>query len=146
VIAVDTNLLVYAHRRDSVWHAAAAGVVRELAEAPRPWAIPWPVLHEFLAIVTHPRIYDPPSTLAAACQQIELWLQSPALVLLGEGPGYWALLTGVLNDGRVTGARVHDARIAALCEEHGVSELLSADRDFSRVTRLSLRNPLRLEP
>ena len=56
MIALDTNLLVYAHRRDSEWHAEATAAVRELAEGPAPWAIPWPCLHEFLAIVTHPRI------------------------------------------------------------------------------------------
>lgn len=143
MIAVDTNILVYAHRRDSVWHAAGARVLLELAEAPRPWAIAWPSIHEFLAIVTHPRIYDPPSTLAAACAQVGFWLQSPSLVLLGEGPDYWRVLADLLNAGQVTGGRVHDAHIAALCEEHSVSELLTADRDFSRFPRLSLRNPLR---
>jgi toxin-antitoxin system PIN domain toxin len=142
VIAVDTNLLVYAHRRDSVWHTAAAGVLRELAEGARPWAIPWPAVHEFLAVVTHPRIYDPPSTLAGACAQIELWVLSPSLVLLNEGPQYWRVLAGLLNDGQVTGARVHDAHVAALCAEHGIAELWTADRDFSRFPSLPLRNPL----
>jgi predicted nucleic acid-binding protein len=66
VIAVDTNLLVYAHRKDSQWHAAAASVVRSLAEGSAPWAIAWPCLHEFLAIVTHPRIYAPPTPNPAA--------------------------------------------------------------------------------
>ena len=47
VIALDTNLLVYAHRRDSVWHAKSHATIRELAEGRAPWAIPWPCLHEF---------------------------------------------------------------------------------------------------
>ena len=59
MIAVDTNVLVYAHRRDSEWHKPAESVVRALAEGHAPWAIPWPCLHEFLAIATHPAIYDP---------------------------------------------------------------------------------------
>ena len=59
MIAVDTNLLVYAHREDSPWHDAAYARIAELAESRAPWAIPWPCLHEFLAIVTHPRIYAP---------------------------------------------------------------------------------------
>ena len=62
MIAVDTNLLVYAHREDSPWHDAAYGSIVELAEGRGPWAIPWPCLHEFLAIVTHPKIYAPPTS------------------------------------------------------------------------------------
>src|SRR5205823_1711276 len=69
MIAVDTNILVYAHREDSQWHDAACALVAELAEGRAPWAIPWPCLHEFLAIVTHPRIYAPPTPLAAAMDQ-----------------------------------------------------------------------------
>jgi predicted nucleic acid-binding protein len=66
VIAVDTNIPVYAHRRDSSWHPAAAAVIRGLTESTAAWAVPWPCIHEFLAIVTHPRIYQPPSTLEQA--------------------------------------------------------------------------------
>lgn len=66
MIAVDTNLLVYAHREDSQWHASAFGRLAELAEGRSAWAIPWPCLHEFLANVTHPRIYAPPTPLTAA--------------------------------------------------------------------------------
>ena len=84
MIGVDTNLLVYAHRRDSEWHVPAARVLRQLAEGRNPWAIPWPCLHEFLAVVTHPRIYTPPSTMRAALDQAHAWLRSPSLVLIGE--------------------------------------------------------------
>jgi predicted nucleic acid-binding protein len=55
VIAVDTNILVYAHRRDSEFHPAAAAKVRELTSGRAPWALPWPCLHEFFSIVTHLR-------------------------------------------------------------------------------------------
>lgn len=142
MIAVDTNLLVYAHRRDSQWHAAAAPALRELAEGSAPWAIPWPCLHEFLAIVTHPRIYAPPTPPTAATTQVEAWLASPTLVLLSEGPGYWEVLDGVLKASKVAGGPVHDARVAALCLHHRVSELWTADRDFSRFSGLTVRNPL----
>jgi len=56
VIAVDTNILVYVHRKDSAWHARAYARLSKLAEGRAAWAIPWPCLHEFLAIVTHPQI------------------------------------------------------------------------------------------
>ena len=56
MIAIDTNLLVYAHREDSGFHALASAAVDALVNAGEPWALPWPCVHEFIAIVTHPRI------------------------------------------------------------------------------------------
>ena len=143
MIAVDTNILVYAHRRDADFHAAAAQRVKTIAEGRSAWAIPWPCLYEFFVITTHPRIYSPPSTPGEAISQIEAWLASPTLTLLSETPGYWDTLKESLATGKVTGPMVHDARIAALCAAHGVRELWSADRDFGRFSSwLSVRNPL----
>ena len=142
VIALDTNLLVYAHRADSPWHAVAAERVRELAVGRGAWAIPWPCLHEFLAIVTHPRIYDPPTPLAKALDQVSAWLESPTLVLLAEGHDHWEVLRRLSSTGKIVGPQVHDARVAALCLAHGISELWSADRDFGRFHDLPVRNPL----
>jgi toxin-antitoxin system PIN domain toxin len=142
VIALDTNLLVYAHREDSPWHTMAAACVAALAEGRAGWALPWPCLHEFLAIVTHSRIYNPPTPLARALDQIDAWLESPSVVLLGEEHTYWATLRPLVIAGRATGPLVHDARVAALCRLHGVSELWTADRDFSRFPDLRVRNPL----
>jgi len=142
VIGVDTNILIYAHREDSPFHAAASRCVATLAEGHATWGIPWPCVHEFLAIVTHPRIYVPPTPLARAVDQIEAWLESPTLALLGESPTHWASLRAMLTAGSIVGARVHDARVAALCRDHGVHELWSADRDFSRFAGLTTVNPL----
>jgi toxin-antitoxin system PIN domain toxin len=142
MIAVDTNILVHAHRADSAWHAPAAKSVASLANGTATWAIPWPCLHEFLAVVTHPRIFAPPTPLAEACDQVEAWLESPSLTLLGESSQCWRTLRDLVTRGRVAGPMVHDARIAVLCLEHGVGELWSADRDFSRFAGLTTRNPL----
>jgi toxin-antitoxin system PIN domain toxin len=142
MIAVDTNLLVYAHRSDSRWHGAAKQRIRELAEGCELWAIPWPCIHEFLAVITHPRIFVPPTTLTTAIGQIELWRQSPSIVLLSEREGYWESLSAILKEGQVLGPQVHDARIAALCIHHRVQELWTVDRDFSRFPGLKVRNPL----
>ena len=142
MIALDTNVLVYAHRRDSAWHERAAGCVRGLAEDRAPWAIPWPCVCEFIAIVTHTRIYSRPSTLTKAVRQVDAWLESPSVVLLAESGEHWPHLRRTLKSSRVAGARVHDARVAALCEAHGVSELWTADRDFSRFASIRTRNPL----
>lgn len=142
MIAVDTNILVYAHRRDSQWHEAASSCVREMAEGAASWAVPAACLHEFLAIVTHERIFSPPTPLARALDQVAAWLESPVLLVLAESGGYWEVLARVLERSKTVGPRVHDARIAALCIHYGVRELLSADRDFSRFTELKTRNPL----
>lgn len=142
MIAVDTNILVHSHRSDSEWHDPALARVRELAEGRARWALPWPCVHEFLAIVTHPRIWGPPTPLPAAIDQVDAWLESPTLVLLAESPGYWTELRVLLAAGRIQGPRVHDARIAALCLSHGVRELWTADRDFSRFGSFRTVNPL----
>jgi toxin-antitoxin system PIN domain toxin len=142
VIAVDTNLLVYAHREDSSWHEAAYGKVAGLAEGRAPWAIPWPCVHEFIAIVTHPRIYSPPTPLTAAIDQVEAWMDSPSLVLLAETEGYWPEFRSALEQGHIAGPQVHDARVAAICRDHGVRELWTVDRDFGRFPTLAVRNPL----
>jgi hypothetical protein len=146
MIAVDTNLLVYAHRADSAWYESAAATVRDLAEGRAAWAIPWPCVHEFLAIVTHPRIYDPPTPLAKALDQVDAWLESPSLALLAEGHDHWQVLRELVRKGKVVGPQVHDARVAALCAAHGVRELWTADRDFGRFRGLTVRNPLLDEP
>jgi hypothetical protein len=142
LIAVDSNILIYAHREDSPFHPAAATRLAQLAESPATWAIPWPCVHEFLAITTHPRIYAPPTPLAKALDQIDAWLQSPTLVLLTESGSHWPVMRDLLVAGRIAGPQVHDARIAALCRQHGVRELWSADRDFGRLPGFAVTNPL----
>lgn len=142
MIAVDTNILVHAHRRDSQWHEPAKECMRQLAESAAAWAIPWACIHEFLAVVTRERVFVPPTPLAKALEQVESWLESPSLVLLSESAGYAELLAAVLGRAKTTGSKIHDARVAAICLHHGVRELLTADRDFSRFHGLKVRNPL----
>jgi hypothetical protein len=140
MIAVDTNILVYAHRVDSPWHGAALACLPELARGP--WAIPWPCIHEFVAIVTHPRVFAPPTPLDDALEAVTGLLASPTLRLLSELEGYWETLHEILRRSHVGGPRVHDARIAALCVQHGIDELWTADRDFSKFPGVVTRNPL----
>jgi hypothetical protein len=142
VIGVDTNILIYAHRFDSPFNQVAFERLTELANGAAAWGIPWPCLHEFLAIVTHPRIFSPPTSLERALGQIDIWLESPSLALLTESPTHWSTLRALLVESSVIGPRVHDARIMALCRQHGVRELWSADRDFSRFAGVTVVNPL----
>ncbi|HEV3183529.1 MAG TPA: TA system VapC family ribonuclease toxin [Xanthobacteraceae bacterium] len=142
MIGVDTNILIYAHRFDSPFNQVAFERLTELANGAAAWGIPWPCLHEFLAIVTHPRIFSPPTSLERALSQIDIWLESPSLALLTESPTHWSTLRALLVESSVIGPRVHDARIMALCRQHGVRELWSADRDFSRFAGVTVVNPL----
>lgn len=142
MIAVDTNLLVYAHRDDSPHHERASALLRDLAASSATWAVPWPCVHEFLAVVTHPRIYAPPSPAATALEAMEAIASLPNVRLLPETPGHLPELRRLVESGDGVGPRVHDARIAAICLAHGVSELWSADRDFSWFPALRTVNPL----
>ena len=142
MIAVDSNILIYAHRTDSPFYKTASNCVRELAEGRTAWAVAWPCLHEFYGVVTHPNRYKPPSTPAEATWQVSRWIGSPTLRVIGETQSHWAVLEDLLVRSDIKGAVVHDARIAAICLQHGVREFWTADRDFSRFPSLNCRNPL----
>ena len=142
MIAVDTNILVYAHRGESPFYAQACECLRALAEGPLRWGIPVSCLHEFLAVVTHPKVFSPASTGPQALAQVEAWLASPQAMLLHSGAQHWRILAELAIQAKLQGGQFHDARIAALCIENGVSLLWTADRDFGRFKRLKTVNPL----
>lgn len=142
MIALDSNLLIYAHRRDNEAYPAARARLGDLATGRALWGIPYPCVHEFIRNVTDHRIYTDPTPLDRAFDQVNAWVKSPMVRLLGEGRAHLDLLGRVAREGRVRGAAIHDARIAAICLEHGVSELWTADRDFGRFPSLKTRNPL----
>ena len=142
VVAVDTNLLVYAYRADSPFHADARTLIDSLVEGAARWAIPWPCVHEFIAIVTHPRVFKTPTPVAIALSQIRDLASLPQVTFLAESDDYLSRLEAVALPAKSRGGMIHDARIAALCLHHGIAELLSADRDFSRFPALRTRNPL----
>lgn len=132
MIAVDTNILVYAHRRESRHHISATGLLRALAEDARSWAIPWPCLYEFFSVATNPRIWkDAATSPDQAWDQLDAWTASPTNSLIGETDDFLAVLQDFMRRPRVRGPLVHDARVAAICVAHGVEELLTADRDFA---------------
>jgi toxin-antitoxin system PIN domain toxin len=142
MIAVDTNILVYAHRRETQEHRRASIALKQLASGSEPWCIPWPCLYEFFSVVTNPRIWkDAASTPNQAWRQIEAWLGSPSVNVLAETADFALILGPLLNHARVRGPIVHDARIVAICLAHGVDSLLTRDRDFGLFPELSLRDP-----
>ena len=142
MIAVDTNVLVYAHRREAREHAVAAELMRELATGAETWSIPWPCVYEFFSVVTNARIWkEVASTPAQAWAQLRVWLGSPSLVLLHETEDFVDRLQGLAQRPRVRGPIIHDARVAWICLAHGVKQLLSRDRDFALFPELPVRNP-----
>ena len=143
MIAVDSNLLVYAHRWEFNDDPEAFALIQSLAESEDAWAIPWPCIYEFLGVVTNQRIWrDSASTSEQAWQQLSAWTASPSLRLLGETDGFLEILGHFVQRPRVRGGIVHDARIAAICMANSVDVLLTRDRDFSLFPELSTRDPL----
>ncbi len=140
--AVDTNILVYAHRAESAFHDAAYANIQSLAEGAKPWGIPVACLHEFLSIATNPKIFNPASTTEQALVQVNAWLASPTANVLHSSGQHWPVLTDLARKGKLQGGQFHDARVAAICIENGVAVLWSADRDFGRFKALKTVNPL----
>ncbi|TAG71203.1 MAG: PIN domain-containing protein [Burkholderiales bacterium] len=142
MIAVDTNILVYAHREELAFHELAFATLQRVANSNAPWGIPWPCVHEFVATVTNPRAFNPPSTLTQVKRQLDEWFACPSLQMLTTTNDHWHTLHEVLTRSGAVGGAVHDARIAAICIENGVKELWTADRDFAKFKGLKSSNPL----
>ena len=144
MIAVDTNVLVYAHRASNPYHDSALSWLRHLAEGSQAWALPVFCLGEFVRVVTHPRVLDPPSTLGQAFAALDGLLASPSLRLLVPGSAFTDHFRAIAIEADARGNLSFDAQIAALCKEHGATALLTEDRDFRRFTglkTLSLADP-----
>lgn len=142
LIAVDTNILVYAFDIRAHLHGQALELLRGLAEGPRSWAVPWPCITEFASVVTasdHPR----PHATGDAVGFLTVLLASPSVRCLRPTEDTLAVWQGVLEESGARGRRVHDAHIFALCLEHGVRELLTADKGFRRFRGLKVRDPFR---
>jgi toxin-antitoxin system PIN domain toxin len=142
MIALDTNVLVYAHRPEVPQHERARACVEALAAGQDRWALPWSVCHELVAVVTRPTREVEATPLAVALALVEQLLQSRHCVALAEPPDHWGRFSRVAVAGDVAGRRIYDARIAATCLAHGVRELWTADRDYGRFPALKVRNPL----
>ena len=142
MIAVDTNVLVYAHRAESDFHTQAFECLESLAEGGQPWGIPVSCVHEFLSVVTNPKVFSPASSFEQALTQVDAWLASPQAHVLHSGSQHWQVLSDLARRAKPQGGQFHDARIAAICIENGVTVLWSADRDFGRFKVLKTVNPL----
>ena len=142
MIALDANVLVYAHRREFAQHKPVAHALAGLIASGDPWGLPWPCVAEFVCVVTNPKYLPNPSSVAAAADQVRAWREIPSCQLLTETGATEETFFRLIERADVRGPQVYDARIAAICLDHGVRELWTADRDFSRFPKLRTHNPI----
>ena len=141
MIAVDTNVLVYAHRSETDLHAAATAELVALAEGVVPWGLPIFCVTEFMRVVTHRRVFNPPSTVSQAFDFLDDVLASPVCRVIRPGPDFLGFLSETARRADARGNLMFDAQIAALCREQGIAAVLTNDRDFERFEHLRVRYP-----
>ncbi|MBI5169064.1 MAG: hypothetical protein HZA61_06225 [Candidatus Eisenbacteria bacterium] len=141
--AVDTSVLAFAVNRGAPEHARAAQALEELANGDRPWALPWPAVHEFLARVTHRHEVARALRPADAWAFVEELGRSAGARLIGATPRHAAVAAEVLElaKGEFTGLPP-GFELAVVLREHGVRELLSCDAGMRRFRFLDVRDPV----
>ncbi len=141
MILVDINVLVYAHRRDAPNHAAYRDWLERLINSDQAYGFSELVLSGFLRVVTHPRVFNPPSDLASALAFTQVIRTQPNAVPLAPGPRHWDIFTSLCQTAGAKGNLIPDAYLAALAIESG-SQWVTTDRDYSRFPGLNWRHPL----
>jgi hypothetical protein len=116
--------------------------VEAVASGERPWALPWTVVHEFLHLVTHPHAVARTSSPAEAWAFIEALLASHTVRVLGPTEAHAATTAEVLASLPPGVGVPPGLETAVLLREHGVRELLTADRGMRRFSFLALRDPV----
>ena len=142
MILVDANLLVYAHVATFEQHAAAREWLDERINDTAPVGLPWPSLLGFVRLISNPRIFEHPSSVMTAWQQVESWLAAESTWIPLPTVRHQEVLAPLMRSAEGRANLVPDAHIAALAIEHGLV-LCSTDGDFARFDGLGWQNPLR---
>jgi toxin-antitoxin system PIN domain toxin len=137
----DVNVLVYAFRADAPGHAEHRAWVEELVGSDEAYAVSDHVLAGFLRVVTHPKIFHPPTPLAPALAFARAFRERPNAIPVAPGERHWEIFTRLCREADVRGSRIPDAWLAALAIETGC-EFVTADRDYARFPGLRWRHPL----
>ena len=140
MILLDVNVLVDAFREDAPRHATVRPWLESTIRSEGAFAVSDLVLSGFLRVVTHPRVFDPPTPLAAALEFADALRAQPNCVTIAPGNRHWGIFRRLCLEADVRGNLVPDAYLAALTIESG-SEWISSDRDFSRFAGLRWRPP-----
>lgn len=144
MFVVDTNVLLDAANKDSLFHEPCRKLVDSWRRQAVPWFVTWSVCYEFLRASTHPRIFGPPWSALEAYGYVEALLASPSLSVLVATERHAAVLRATLSElPELRGNQMHDLHIAVLMREHGVSRIVTRDTDFHRFRFLSVIDPLR---
>lgn len=141
MVLIDVNVLVYAHREDSLDHIRFRGWLEDLVNSEQAFGMSELVLSGFIRIVTHPKVFREPSPLADALSFAEQVRGHPTCVVVEPGERHWGIFTRLCRDCRARGNLVPDAYLAALAIESG-SEWITTDRDYARFPGLRWRHPL----
>jgi toxin-antitoxin system PIN domain toxin len=141
VILLDANLLIYAHVKSFPRHNEARIWLDEQLNGFAPVGIPWASVTAFLRLVTNPRIFEHPETMAQAWQQVREWLSAHTVRIPQPGERHSEILGKLLSLPGVDSNLVPDAHLAAIALEHGLI-LCTTDGDFARFPGLSWRYPL----
>lgn len=142
MIALDTNLLVYAHRRRTPQHQRARRAIEAAAADGRGWGLAAAVLPEFWSVVTHPAAEGRPSTPAQAAAFVRALTDAGAHIWL-PGPGFGPRLLQVAAHLALNGPRIFDLQIALTAFEGGATELWTHDAAFITVPGLHVVDPLK---
>jgi hypothetical protein len=139
---VDTNILVYA-AKEGPEQAPAVKILKDLGEGHAAWCLTWPIIYEFLRVVTHPKVLTHPLSSEQALQFVEALFAAPNLIVLGPGEGHLAALKDTLSEmGRIGSNLMHDFATAVVMRENGIDEIITADGDFRHFPFLRIVNPL----
>ncbi len=142
MIAIDTNLLVYAQRRHTPEHRAARRAIERASADRRGWGIPLSCIAEFWCVVTHPASSGGPSPAKEARGFLHELMANGGANVWTPGTGFWGRLTQLASDLKIAGPRVFDLQIALIAFENGATELWSHDRGFGVLPGLVVRDPL----
>ena len=137
----DVNVLVSAFREDADHHHRCRAWLVEALSGREQVGLSELVLSGVLRVLTHPRVFHPPTPSEAATAYVDALLAQPASVALRPGNGHWRILRGMTATLRLTGNRIPDAWHVALAMEHGC-EWVTLDRGFSAYSGLRLLNLL----
>lgn len=141
MVLPDVNVLVYAHREDSVHHSGCRDWVENIINGQESYGISELVLSGFVRVATHPKVFTKPSPLADALAFTEQLRGRPNCVPVVPGRRHWEIFRALCVEAGVRGNLVPDAFLAAMAIEAGC-EWISTDRDFSRFKGLRWRHPL----
>jgi uncharacterized protein len=144
VLVVDTNVLVYAANTASPFHPACSTWLQVQRTRPDAWYTTWPVIFEFLRIVTHPNMLRPPWSARTAWEFVVALLASPGLGVLVPTQRHPDVAEAVISEiPHLAGNLFHDAHTAILMREHGVARICTRDTDFNRFPFLEVIDPVR---